>query len=240
MGNILDAWNSLAAGSWKRSPEQQWFHDYLLYPAICERLAPGSRILDYGCGSGELLAFARHHGHDVVGFDPSVEMARRASVQNPAVRVVTHREMLRSDSFDTVVMNLVLSCVDDAVAVGTAAAAHAARLIVTVPHPCFSLFDDLHCTTRRRWTSAPDTSDERELYFCQLTQAVVWDEAGATTTLHHRSLTAWFRTFRQCRLRVVNVAEPLPIAEDICIPQLYERFKRIPAFMLFDLHKEGT
>jgi SAM-dependent methyltransferase len=240
VGNTSDAWNSLAAGSWRRSPEQEWFHDYLLYPAICERLAPGSHILDYGCGSGELLALARHHGHDVVGLDPSAEMVRRAAAQNPGVRIVTHPGLLGSDSFDAVVMNLVLSCVDDPVAVASAAAAHAARLIVTLPHPCFSLYEDLHYTTRRRWTSARDTSDVRELYFRQPTQAVVWDEAGATTTLYHRSLTEWFYAFRQCRLRVVDLVEPLPIAEGICIRKLYERFTRIPKFILFDLHEEGT
>ena len=240
MGSPPDAWDSLAVGTWKRSPEQRWFHDYLLYPAICERLAPGSHILDYGCGSGEFLALARYRGCDVVGLDPSAEMARRAAAQNPGVRIVTHSGLLDSDSFNAVVMNLVLSCVDDPVAVASAAAAHAPRLIVTVPHPCFSLFDDLHYTTRRRWTSTRNTSDVRELYFQQPTQAVVWNEAGATTTLYHRSLTDWFCAFQECQLRVVDLAEPVPIAAGICIPKLYERFTLIPAFILFDLHEEGT
>jgi SAM-dependent methyltransferase len=196
------------------------------------------RILDYGCGSGEFLTFARGQGHEVVGLDPSVAMAKRAERENPNVLVANHAGLLANYLFDAVVMNLVLSCVDNSVGALSAASSFSSRLIVTVPHPCFSLFDDLHCTTQRRWISPRNSDDERELYFCRPIQEVVWDPAGTATNLYHRSLTELFEAFRHCQLHVVDLFEPLPVVEGACIARLYDRFTRIPAFMLFDLHKE--
>lgn len=231
-------WDALAAGSWKKSPEQRWFHDYVLYPAICERLPQQSRILDYGCGSGELLAVLRQYGHHVVGFDPSVGMVKRARALNPNIRIVADHHLLGNEQFDTVLLNLVLTCVEDAVGVGSAALGYTRRLIITVPHPCFSLFSDLHTTTRRVWICNAETADERELYLQQPAQAVVWDDEGTTTTLYHRSISTWFRLFQKLELYVEYLAELVPIASGACIGELYERFSQIPAFMLFDLQRK--
>lgn len=43
---------------------------------LLEGLAPGSRILDVGCGAGRDLAAFQAAGHAVTGLDPSAEMRR--------------------------------------------------------------------------------------------------------------------------------------------------------------------
>ncbi len=45
---------------------------------LADRLAPGSRIIDIGCGSGRDLRWFREHGFTAVGFEGSPQLARRA------------------------------------------------------------------------------------------------------------------------------------------------------------------
>lgn len=239
MNDSFAAWNELAISQWKCSSNQRWFHDFILYPAICKRLELHSRVLDYGCGSGELLAVMRQIGHEVIGVDPSIEMVRKAQVLNPDVKILNDCSPLFNESFNTVILNLVLSCVQDAVGVLRVVSAYAPRIIVTVPHPCFSLFTDLHTTTRRAWAQNIDISDERTLYFKEPTQSIIWDDAGIITTMtYYRSITTWFRLFQKCELHVSDISEPVPVKDGTCIPKLYERWNQMPAFMLFDLHKK--
>lgn len=233
----IDAWDALAAGGWKDSHEQRWFHDFILYPAMCDRLPAGLRLLDFGCGSGEFLAFAEARGHEVIGYDPSKEMVRRATKQNPNVCIVNRLIELGDFECGAVVVNLVLSCLEDPIGVLSAASRYARKVIVSVPHPCFSLFGDLHKTTRRQWLSSHAVHDERELYFSEPQQAVIWNEAGLSTRLYHRSIEGWVKIFGRSGLGVHCIKEPLPVAEGIMCPDLFARFSCIPAFMIFDLQR---
>lgn len=51
-----------------------------------ERLAPGSRIVDIGCGAGVPSTAALAVRHDVLGIDISAEQIRRARENVPAAR----------------------------------------------------------------------------------------------------------------------------------------------------------
>jgi SAM-dependent methyltransferase len=235
--STMHSWDELARTSWKRSPEQRWFHDFILYPAICGRLTDGLRVLDYGCGTGELLVRLTRMGCIPVGVDSSEAMVKRAATLSPEAPMFQVDTLPADQLFDVVVMNLVLSCVENPSIVLKWASSHAPRTIFTVPHPCFSLFTDLHKTTRRVWEEGTECIDERTLYLMESRQSVIWDEEGTTTLLHYRSITSWFQLLRDCRLSVDDIFEPTPIPEGECIPWLYEQWKRVPAFMVFDVRR---
>lgn len=52
-----------------------------------DRLPPGARVLDVGCGTGFHVARLRERGFDVVGVEPGPELRRRAQANNPGARI---------------------------------------------------------------------------------------------------------------------------------------------------------
>ncbi|MBQ0906369.1 class I SAM-dependent methyltransferase [Micromonospora sp. U21] len=76
-GADLDCWSAVAAGwaeFWGGFPEPAWSA-----VAQASGIGPGSRVLDVGCGSGELLAYLDRLGASTAGVDPApgmIEVAR--------------------------------------------------------------------------------------------------------------------------------------------------------------------
>lgn len=238
MNDAYNAWDILAERSWKKTAEHNWFHKYVLYPAICDRLKGQLIILDYGCGSGELIAKLQMLRHRAFGFDPSVEMVKRAREVNVGALIVNDLTSLKCKQIDLVVLNLVLSCVSDASSVIRSALNYAERMIITIPHPFFSLFSDLHTTTRRLWHGSIVPYDERELYFLEPQQKVIWDDEGTATLVFHRTLSTWFSLFKKFNLTINHIEELVPIQSGSCISRLYKQFSKIPSLMLFDLERK--
>lgn len=80
------------------------------------RVTRGSRVLDVGCGTGELLALARFRGADGAGVDPAadfLEIARErlpdADVRRGVMEDIPHED----DAFDAVVLSNCLMFSDD-------------------------------------------------------------------------------------------------------------------------------
>jgi SAM-dependent methyltransferase len=86
--------------------------------SVLERTAPGRRLLEVGCGTGDFVAFSQEHGFSSVGTEPSFEAARRAVAQGLTVHNMTLEKFAaRSGAakFDVVVMINVLEHVPDPV-----------------------------------------------------------------------------------------------------------------------------
>src|SRR5436305_8557363 len=85
---------------------------------------PGSRVLEIGCGSGDLLAALRPaYG---VGVDLSGELVRRAATRHPELRFVqaAGEELELGERFDYVVLSDLVPYVDDLIALFERVAAH--------------------------------------------------------------------------------------------------------------------
>lgn len=83
-------------------------------PALLAELPSGSRLLDVGCGTGELVGAARAAGHDAIGVDPDPEMAALAGTvvgEEITVAGLPHLPWA-DDGFDVVLASFVLNHVD--------------------------------------------------------------------------------------------------------------------------------
>jgi len=77
---------------------------------LCEAVAPGCSVLDYGCGSGILgIAAAKLGAGEVLGIDideKAVEAARDNAARNHAALRLQHSAVPVGDTFDLVVANI--------------------------------------------------------------------------------------------------------------------------------------
>jgi demethylmenaquinone methyltransferase / 2-methoxy-6-polyprenyl-1,4-benzoquinol methylase len=76
-------------------------------------LEPGSRVVDVGCGTGDLGRELARAGHGPVGIDRSAGMLRAARADGPLVRADAEQLPLRDGSLDGVVSGFVLRNVVD-------------------------------------------------------------------------------------------------------------------------------
>ena len=68
-------------------------------------LCAGERILDLGCGTGELTLALQQRGCEVVGVDLSPEMVAAAREKGVDARVMDGHAMTFEDEFDAVFSN---------------------------------------------------------------------------------------------------------------------------------------
>ena len=78
-------------------------------------LAPGSSVLDVGCGFGRSAGFLASVGYDVTGIDISEKLIKQASERFPEVRFSTAdaaKMPFEASRFDAVIFECVLSLID--------------------------------------------------------------------------------------------------------------------------------
>ncbi len=92
-------------------------HPYVVFPAILRLLGDieGKRVLDLGCGSGDLSVLMAERGASVTGVDISDERIkicgeRYGDIENPEFHTADGSDLrdMEDRSFDRVVMNMVL------------------------------------------------------------------------------------------------------------------------------------
>lgn len=86
----------LMAGGEEAEHERTWLRT-TLYSDICfvlNRYAVGTRVLDVGCGTGELISFLKDNGFEAVGIEPSPEGAELAKSQGLTVYPSTLEEFV--------------------------------------------------------------------------------------------------------------------------------------------------
>jgi SAM-dependent methyltransferase len=79
-----------------------------------EHLAPGARILDYGCGYGRIAALLAEQGYRATGVDPAagmIEKARRLCPTVPFQQISPPATPFADNSFDAAILFAVLTCI---------------------------------------------------------------------------------------------------------------------------------
>ena len=190
----------------------------------------GKRVLDVGCGTGPISAWAASRGAEVVGFDLTAAMVRLAETRGldrASFRVADLAQpldFLDDDSFDVAVGSLVM---------------HYLRDWVTP-------LRELHRVLRRDGTLLISTHhpawdverSESGLYFDTELIHDQWTRGGQEFDVRfwRRPLTEMFAAFEEAGFKLLELKEPQPASE--CrelFPEEWERLSRRPVFVIFKL-----
>ena len=109
----------LMAGGSEAEREREWITATLFTDiAYCiDHYAPGNRVLDIGCGTGELISFLSRKGFDPGGIEPAAEAVEIAKSLGLTVSQATLEEYARSSDkeFDAITFLDVLEHIPDPV-----------------------------------------------------------------------------------------------------------------------------
>ncbi len=119
-GNRAPELRRLMEGGEPAARELRWLREglYTDILASLNALAPGRRLLEVGCGTGDFLSFSQDHGFTGTGTEPARDAAQRASSKGLTVHTMTLDAFANQTGvaeFDVVVMLNVLEHVPDPV-----------------------------------------------------------------------------------------------------------------------------
>lgn len=201
------------AGWWQRhftdgaDPE----YEEQILPIAERHLAGAARVLDVGCGEGQLARRAAALGADVVGMDPTVSQIATARARGGGVRYargVAEAVPFASGSFDAVVICLTLEHLDPfepAIQEVARVLVPAGRFVLFLNHPLLqapgSGWIDDHILDEQYWRVGPYLPDD-----------VAMEEVapGVRLPFMHRPLSRYVNEMARCGLLVEHMDEPAP------------------------------
>jgi ubiquinone/menaquinone biosynthesis C-methylase UbiE len=214
---------------------QSPFNAYYERPTMINLLGDveGQRVLDVGCGSGQLTEWLVGHGATVTGIDVSprmLELARQRVGSRARLMVADAAAPLSfadDASFDVIVASLVLHYVRDWDRVFR----EFRRLLTPVGRVLFSTH---HPTMDARLYSPED-------YFATTQVTDFWEDAGHRydVTFWRRPLTAMTHAIAAAGFVVVDLVEPPPAPELVARDaNAFARLRTQPAFLFFHLRRD--
>lgn len=80
---------------------------------LIRKYASGKKVLDYGAGTGDFVAFAQKHGADAMGLEPSEVARSTAEKKGISIKSLDELENLESATFDVITLWHVLEHLED-------------------------------------------------------------------------------------------------------------------------------
>jgi len=228
------------AGWWQREftdgadPE----YEEQILPLIDRHLAGARRVLDVGCGEGQVARRAAARGADVVGIDPTAEqvvVARERAGGPIYLRACAESVPCRADAFDAAVMCLVIEHLDPfepAIHEVARVLAPGGRFLLLLNHPLLqtpgSGWVDDHILEEEYWRVGPYLPDD-----------VAMEEVapGVDLPFMHRPLYRYVNELAAYGLLIEHVDEPPPAAGLLARVPEYKDAATIPRLLLLVTRK---
>jgi SAM-dependent methyltransferase len=234
---VADVWER-HAGWWQREFTNGADVEYVeqILPLAADHLADADRVLDLGCGEGQIARLAVAGGADrVVGVDPAAAQLAEAVRRGGGVsyaRGLGGALPLRSGAFDAVVVCLVLEHVLDVDATFDEIARvlrPGGRLVLFLNHPLFQtpgsgwIDDRVLEPPEQYWRVGPYLGED---------VALEEVEAGVLLPFVHRPLSRYVNALAGRGLLVTHIEEPAPPPGFVAIAPEYAGAATIPRLML--------
>jgi SAM-dependent methyltransferase len=228
------------AGWWQRhftdgvDPE----YEEQILPLAVEHLQGATRVLDVGCGEGQLARRAASVGAWVVGVDPTEGQLATAAARAGGVRyarAAAEQLPLADASFDAVVICLTLEHLDPfepAVREVGRVLAPGGRLLLFLNHPLLqapgSGWIDDHILEEQYWRVGPYLPDD-----------VAMEEVapGVRLPFMHRPLHRYVNELATCGLLVEHMDEPPPPPGFLAKAPEYAEAASIPRLLVLRARK---
>lgn len=187
-----------------------------ILPLVAEHVRGARRVLEVGCGEGQVSRRIAALGCDVVGLDPVVSHLDLAAHRGGSPRYVRGRGQqlpLAGESVDAVVVTLVLEHVDSFEQILREIARvlePSGRLVLVMNHPLVQ-------TPGSCWVDDADFADQYWRLGPYLAEQVILEEVapGVTLPFVHRPLSRYVNALGEVGLLVEHLAEPPPAPSTI-------------------------
>jgi SAM-dependent methyltransferase len=213
-----------------------------ILPLAAEELAGATRVLDVGCGDGQITRLAA--GLDTVsravGIDPTWNQIRVAAERGRAtgfLRAGADRLPFPSGAFDAVVACLVFEHIDDV----DAAIAEVARILAPGGRFCFFLNHPMLQTPGSGWID-DQMLDPPEQYWRigpYLPEAVTIEEVELDVHIRfvHRPLSRYVNAMAANGLLVERMVEPSPPPGFLALAEEYTEQATVPRLLFLRARK---
>lgn len=215
-------------------------YEMQIIPLAVEELAGFSRILDVGCGDGQIARALAREGAEVLGIDPTplhIEVAReRAGGPRFEIGVAAHLPV-EDESMDAVVACLVFEHIDEI----DAAIAEVARVLRPGGRFAFFLNHPLLQTPGSGWID-DYVIDPPEQYwrigpYLVETESIEEVERGVHIRFLHRPLSRYVNALVANGLYVERMVEPSPPQEFLDRAPGYQLAHTVPRLLYLRLTK---
>jgi SAM-dependent methyltransferase len=204
-----------------------------ILPLVQEHLAGVRRLLDVGCGEGQVARRAASMGIEVVGVDPTsaqVVEARRRRGGVAYARATAESVPVATRSFDAVVMCLVIEHLDPfepAIHEMARVLEPGGRCLLLLNHPLLqapgSGWIDDHILDEQYWRIGP---------YLRPDSTVEEVAPGVNLPFMHRPLSRYVHVMGECGLLIEDMDEPPPPPGFLAEAREYGEAATIPRLML--------